>query len=95
MYGGSWRCSGSRSAMNMPSVRNLLMSRSTSTCLCIVVASTIAPATLRFFAQLDERRDHRRVRDVVGAAAQLVEIRRATRRSRSPDRRGTARTAPR
>jgi len=34
----------------MPSVRNLLIKRSTSTCLCIVAASTIAPATLRFFA---------------------------------------------
>jgi hypothetical protein len=29
----------------MPSVRYLLMSRSTSTCLCMVVESTIAPAT--------------------------------------------------
>ena len=34
----------------MPSVRYLLMRRSTSTCLCIVVASTIAPATRRLFA---------------------------------------------
>ena len=31
----------------MPSVRNLLMSRRTSTCFLIVDASIIAPATLR------------------------------------------------
>ena len=49
--GFSWRFSGSRSAWNMPSVRNLLISRSTSTCLCIVAASTIAPATLRLLAR--------------------------------------------
>src|SRR5450631_2566598 len=34
----------------MPSVRNLLISRSTSTCLCIACASTIPPASLRFLA---------------------------------------------
>ena len=80
MYGGSRRFSGSRSAWYMPSVRNLLISRSTSTCLCIVVASTIAPATLRFFASSMNDCDDRRVRDVGGAAAQLVEVARATRR---------------
>ena len=58
----------------MPSVRNLLMSRSTSTCLCIVVASTIAPATLRLLGELDERLDDRRVRDVGRAVAQRIEI---------------------
>ena len=47
MYGGSSLPSGSRSALKKPSVRYLLISRSTSTCLCIVAESTIAPASLR------------------------------------------------
>ena len=58
-----------------PSVRNLPISCSTSTCLCIVVASTIAPATLRLLPSSDERLDDRRVRDVGRAAAQRVEVR--------------------
>ena len=47
MYGFSVRASGSRSAWNIPSVRYLPISCSTCTCLCMVVASTIAPAILR------------------------------------------------
>ena len=56
MYGGSWRFSGSRLACSMPSVRNLPIICSTSTCLCIVAASTIAagdPAALRELAMND------------------------------------------
>ncbi len=59
----------------MPSVLNLPISCSTSTCLCIVVASTIAPATLRCLREPDERVDHGTVRDIGRLAAQRIEVR--------------------
>ena len=64
----------------MPSVRYLLMRRSTSTCLCIVVASTIAPVTRRFFASSTNDATTGACDDVGRVAAQLVEVARATRR---------------